>query len=127
MSGLCPVCFSSDAIDLVRLEGVPALTNVPQRSFEAARAVPCGNMNVVACAGCGHVYNRTFGPGLIEYRPGYENSLMFSPKLRRYAEAQAADLVARPLDTIVVMSPAYLDEIRAGTRALGIDARLLEA
>jgi hypothetical protein len=39
------------------------------------------------------VYNQAFDPSLVEYAPGYENALHFSPRFRSYAEVLARRLV----------------------------------
>lgn len=91
----CLVCASSSLTRLVRLDRVPLLCNVPRASAEEARAVERGDIDLVACDDCGHIYNTAFDATTIHYAPGYENSLFFSPRLRAYAEAQATDLVER--------------------------------
>lgn len=95
MTRRCPVCTSTSSMPLVRLEQVPVLCNVPRSTAAEARSVERGNIDLVACDDCGHVYNVAFDATAIHYAPGYENSLFFSPRLRAYAEAQAAELVDR--------------------------------
>lgn len=74
---------------------MPALCNAPRPTATEACAVARGNIELVACRRCGHVYNAAFDASRITYAPGYENSLLFSPTLREYAEQQAADLIDR--------------------------------
>jgi hypothetical protein len=39
------------------------------------------------------IYNRAFDVSLVNYVPGYDNALHFSPRFRRYAEALASRLI----------------------------------
>ena len=87
----CPVCESPRARALVRLTDVPVFCNVPQPSADAAASVERGDIDLVSCESCAHVYNRAFDEARLAYAPGYENPLHHSPKFRAYA----ADLVER--------------------------------
>lgn len=95
MTRRCPICESASTMPLVLIEQVPLLCNVPRSTAAEARSVERGNIELVACGDCGHVYNVAFDATAIRYAPGYENSLLFSPRLRAYAEEQAAVLVDR--------------------------------
>jgi hypothetical protein len=49
------------------------------------------------CGNCSHVFNRTYDDELAEaaqYEEEYENSQMFSPRFRRYAEELSDELIA---------------------------------
>jgi len=48
----------------------------------AARQAISGTLDVALCRECGHIYNRAFEPDRIDYAPGYENALGFSPRHR---------------------------------------------
>jgi SAM-dependent methyltransferase len=45
------------------------------------------------CRRCGHIFNRAFNPGFMEYTQDYENSLHFSPRFQSYADRLARRLV----------------------------------
>lgn len=72
---------------------MPIHCNVPQPTVTKARNVARGCIELVVCTRCGHIYNSAFDSDLIEYMPGYENSLHFSPRFRSYATALAEKLI----------------------------------
>lgn len=91
----CPVCAGTDATPVMALDRVPVLCNQLWPDATAARAAPMGQMQLALCPDCGTLWNRAFDPAKLAYAPGYENALHFSPRFRAFAEALAADLVAR--------------------------------
>lgn len=72
---------------------MPVLINAQVRPDEALR-VPKGDIDLVACHGCGHLYNRSFDEALLDYDASYENTLHFSPTFRTFASGLADRLVA---------------------------------
>lgn len=54
-----------------------------------------GDIELVSCTTCSHVFNKAFDGALADYTGAYENSLHYSPTFRRYAEEQAATIVDR--------------------------------
>jgi len=91
----CVVCGSPDTVDLVDLRQVPVHCNVLWKTEHEARTAPRGDIRLLFCRRCTHVFNATFDPALMEYSPSYENSLHFSPRFQRYAEDLADRLIAR--------------------------------
>ncbi|WP_051249042.1 class I SAM-dependent methyltransferase [Inquilinus limosus] len=89
----CIVCGSSDLMDLVELANVPIVGNQLHRSSDEARQVALADIRLVGCRCCGHVFNAAFDPALVVYDARYENSLMGSPRYRRFSE----DLIDRLL------------------------------
>lgn len=89
----CPVCGGSRAEDVLSLPALPILMNAQVRPEEAPD-VPRGDIDLVVCLGCGHLFNRSFDPGLLDYDVTYENTLHFSEQFRQYARALAERLVA---------------------------------
>lgn len=59
-----------------------------------ALAAPTGDMDLVFCRDCGHLFNAAFDPSRVTYSSAYENSLHHSPRFQAYAQAQAERLVA---------------------------------
>lgn len=90
----CPVCDAHDTVDCVRIAGVPVYCNVLFEQRSEALAAPLGDMDLVCCRGCGHLFNAAFDPARVEYSSAYENSLHHSPRFQAYALAQAQRLVA---------------------------------
>ncbi len=92
---LCPVCGAESTREFFALEGVPLHCNVLWESRREALAAPRGEVRLIFCITCGHVYNRSFRPDLMEYSQQYENSLHFSPFFQGYAQETAQKLVNR--------------------------------
>jgi hypothetical protein len=47
------------------------------------------------CRNCSHVFNRSYDDELTDYEEEYENSQMFSPRFRQYAEKLSDQLITR--------------------------------
>lgn len=88
----CPVCRSGERTDVLCLPGLPVLINAQVRP-DVAVDVPKGDIDLVVCRGCGHLYNRSFDESLLDYDASYENTLHFSPKFREFAAGLADRLV----------------------------------
>jgi len=91
----CLVCAGTDLLPVLTLPGVPVLCHGLAADRETALSVPRGDVELVACRGCGHLFNRAFDPTLVGYEGSYDNSLHFSGRYRRYAAATARRLVRR--------------------------------
>jgi SAM-dependent methyltransferase len=72
---------------------MPVLCNYLYVSAQEARSVTKGNIELVLCRHCAHLYNSKFIPDIIDYQPGYENSLHYSARYQAYAEQQANRLL----------------------------------
>jgi SAM-dependent methyltransferase len=94
VTGSCPVCDSRDLAVCVRLPGVPVYCNVLFTDRHDALAAPTGDIDLVGCRSCGHLFNAAFDPDRVAYSSDYENSLHHSPRFQQYAHALAARLVA---------------------------------
>jgi 2-polyprenyl-3-methyl-5-hydroxy-6-metoxy-1,4-benzoquinol methylase len=95
MASVCPICSSRDTEEFLEVLQIPVHCNLLWEAREEAEAVSRGDMHLVFCSGCGHIYNSAFRPELMEYGPSYENSLHWSPRFRQYAHHTAASLVDR--------------------------------
>lgn len=95
MPAACPVCEQPDVHVFFSLPGVPTLCNVPCATREKALAVPKGDIDLAFCAGCGHIFNLTFRPELMQYDVAYENSLHYSAVFDQYIRSLARDLIER--------------------------------
>jgi SAM-dependent methyltransferase len=91
----CPVCQSPHIQDVVAIEQVPVLCNELHESEAAARGTRRGDLHIVFCDRCGHLFNRTFDPARITYTTTYENSLHHSPRFQAFADALAEELSER--------------------------------
>lgn len=94
-SGVCTACGSKEIRTIVSIARVPIHCNVLYPTREAALAAPRGDIALAFCDTCGHVFNRSFDPSLMEYTQAYENSLHFSQRFQEYASALAHRLIDR--------------------------------
>jgi hypothetical protein len=69
----CVVCGSDDVRELISTPDVPIHCNVLWPTKEEALRAPRGEVNLGYCGRCGHVFNTTFDPSLMEYTQEYEN------------------------------------------------------
>ena len=91
----CPVCDSGGVRLFMTIPQVPVHCNLLWSAREEALKAPRGDIELVFCRGCGHIFNATFDPLLMEYSQAYENSLHFSPRFQRYARSLAVRLIER--------------------------------
>jgi hypothetical protein len=91
----CPVCAGRSFAPIYRAPKVPIFCNQywPTES-DAVRAAG-GELEIVQCEACSHVFNAAFDAEQIKYAIGYENSLHFSPTFTGYAETLAKHLIDR--------------------------------
>lgn len=94
LDAACPVCQAQNSKPFIAIRQVPVHCNVLWATREEALNVPRGDILLSFCSSCGHVFNLTFDPALMEYTQQYENSLHFSPHFQRYAKALATRLIA---------------------------------
>jgi SAM-dependent methyltransferase len=73
---------------------VPVYCNVLFERRDEALGAPLGEMDLVFCRDCGHLFNAAFDPARVEYSSDYENSLHHSPRFQAYAQALVERLVA---------------------------------
>lgn len=89
---MCPVCGSSDHDAVVSIPSVPVLVNAQVRPDQGSVAVR-GDMDLVVCHGCAHLFNRSFDPELLDYDATYENTLHYSSHFQQFARSLADRLV----------------------------------
>ena len=77
---------------MLELKGLPVAINA-QSSPKESGAVPKGDMQLVVCNRCTHLFNTGFDEKLTSYDSSYENSLHFSSHFRDHAKALAERLV----------------------------------
>jgi SAM-dependent methyltransferase len=91
----CPVCNSTDIRDCIEISSAPIHCNVLWHNRREALEATAGEVRLVYCTACGHLFNASFDPNLMGYDEVYENSLHFSPQFQRYAESLARRLISR--------------------------------
>lgn len=88
----CPVCEGSSLTSVLELEKLPVAINAQTRPEDAA-GVTKGDMNLVVCESCGHLFNAAFDSSKFGYDESYENSLHYSAHFREFARGLAERLV----------------------------------
>ena len=94
----CPICSSPKILPVVELPPVPIDTCRMWSSRAGARSALKAPIILSRCGNCSHVFNRTYDDELAElaqYEEEYENSQMFSPRFRQYAEELSDQLIAK--------------------------------
>ena len=89
----CPVCSSSDSLPLITVTRAPLIGCLFTDSMPDALAAETGNLELVQCTDCTHIYNRAFEPERIRYGPGYENALGCSQHHRAQLTATVDHLI----------------------------------
>lgn len=89
----CVVCNTPSCTPLLKISDIPIHCNRLWNSQESALTAARGTMDLVFCNNCGHVFNRDFDPGKMDYDPDYENSLHYSPRFQEYADKLAQGLI----------------------------------
>ncbi len=91
----CLVCGSERVSEFLELVGIPVDCSIFHKSSGEARRVAAADIRLAHCRDCDHVFNAAFRPGIVTYEEGYDNSLSYSPRFRRYARELAESLVRR--------------------------------
>jgi SAM-dependent methyltransferase len=89
----CPVCGAAAGPPFLTREAVPVHQNLPLRTAAEARAVALGRLDMVACAGCGFVFNAAFDAALPRYGAGYDNTQSCSSAFDRHVTDRVRHLV----------------------------------
>lgn len=92
---LCPICSGADQIPLLAIPAMPVVGCNLASSQSAALETKRGDLDIVFCPGCGHVYNRAFRSEAIAYSADYENALSFSPRHSAYLDHTVEQLIQR--------------------------------
>ncbi len=131
----CPTCEAGGAREFLALPRVPVQEGYLAPTADLARTVALGDIHLMHCPACGHVWNRAFDPDVLKFDPGYDISMFHSPAYRAYIDASIARLMSRyDLAGKVALEVAcgkgdYLRAlIRNGLgRAIGFDPTFIES
>ncbi len=91
-STACPVCSLASVDHVLSLPGLPVAINA-QTTPADATSVPRGDMELVVCTACSHLFNAAFDPEASSYDSSYENTLHYSLHFQTHATALADRLV----------------------------------
>jgi SAM-dependent methyltransferase len=78
----------------IQIEAVPVFCNVLWDSREKALKADRGNIDLVFCRTCAHVYNAAFDASRMQYSPQYDNALDYSPTFQKYIRELAQRLAS---------------------------------
>ncbi len=101
----CPICDNDEVLRFFHLRGVPVFCNRLLESAEEASQAAVGELDLVFCPDCGHVWNQAFEPALVAYDPAYHNPLEVSERFTRYT----ADLAHRLIDLLELHGGVVVD------------------
>lgn len=93
MTMTCPVCNGSSIEPIFSFRDIPIICNQLYAEQADALAAPSGDVELQVCKSCAFVWNSRFEPEKMEYAPGYENALHFSPSFQTFATELAEHLV----------------------------------
>ncbi len=94
-AAICPVCSGRDFEAIIRIPDMPLVCNRLFDTPEEVAAAASGDLELVQCQICSHIFNATFDLELLSYADGYENSLHHSPTFAGFADSLARELVER--------------------------------
>jgi hypothetical protein len=94
LASQCSVCASEKIVPIVELPPVPIDTCRMWPSRAGARSAQKAQLVLSYCRNCSHIFNRAYEDDLVDYQDDYENSQMFSPRFRRFAEELSDQLIA---------------------------------
>lgn len=105
----CLACAGDRCEPFLELTDLPVFCNVLHTDADEARNTPRGDLELVVCRDCGHVFNAAFDPARIVYSGTYENSLHHSPRFQKYADELIAELT-----TTYGLGGSHVVEIASG-------------
>ena len=77
---------------MLNLSGIPVAINAQTLPSES-RSVDKGDMELVVCNQCTHLFNKAFDPDKSNYDASYENSLHYSEHFQKHAKDLAQQLI----------------------------------
>lgn len=89
----CPICESKHLKRILERKAVPVLQNAVFRSYEAARSIQLGKLEMVICENCGFVFNCEFDQSLLSYTQNYDNNQSCSAHFNAHTDNLVRDLV----------------------------------
>ncbi|MGB5748258.1 MAG: class I SAM-dependent methyltransferase [Desulfobacterales bacterium] len=90
----CPVCNSTVSTKLIQIQEVPVFCNMLWDRREKALKAARGDIDLVFCHTCAHVYNAAFDASRMQYNPQYETALDYSPTFQKYTRKLAQRLAS---------------------------------
>lgn len=85
----CPICNSEYNHEYYTDRNVPYFQNKVYSSKQEALSVKCGDVTLRKCDNCGHVWNSSFDPNLLDYDDNYQNEEGLSDVFQKHLETVA--------------------------------------
>ena len=101
----CPVCEGRNTGEFLLVRDMPVFCNVLWPTRAAALEACTGDIRLVSCEDCGHVFNSAFDVTKTVYSAAYENSLHFSQHFNEYAR----DLATRLIESYAVVDKDIIE------------------
>lgn len=125
----CTICGSADTHCLLQIDDVPCQDGMTWPTREAAAGAPRGDIELIHCTQCSHIFNCRFDPSKLRFDGEYNISLHHSPAYRAFIDGLCLGLVDRHDlrgKTVVEIGCGKADFLRAiclpfGNRGFGFD------
>ena len=101
----CPACEGRNTREFLLVRDMPIFCNVLWPTHAAAIEAGSGDIRLVSCEDCGHVFNSAFDVTKTVYSAAYENSLHFSQHFNKYAQ----ELAARLIETYAILGKDIIE------------------
>jgi hypothetical protein len=98
----CPVCGGAPGVTVAERTAFPMFVNRVRDTRAEALAVARGDVAFVACATCGHLWNRLFEPEKLVFDPSYNPDQVGSPAFDRHI-SDVADRIAGACEGIEIV------------------------
>lgn len=101
----CLVCGSDGLEPITYHAGMPVLENAVCGSFELAKAMPRGNVDLAFCGACDYVFNREYDPAKLQFTRSYDNSVSHSGVFSAFV----MDLVRYLVDDCAIRGARFVE------------------
>ena len=106
----CPVCTSDRLTPFLQRSAVPVHQNLLVASYQAARLVTRGELDLVVCEDCGFVFNRAFDLSLLTYGEDYDNTQTCSAYFDTYLDGLVEHLCKSKAFAIARLSKSVVEK-----------------
>ncbi len=90
----CLLCHSGSLISFLKRKNVPVHQHLLCPTFESAKNIVFGNLDLYFCNNCSFIFNNDFNPSLLNYGHNYENSQFHSDLFNDYIESLVNNLIS---------------------------------
>ena len=93
MVDCCPLCGAAETEMFLERTAVPVHQNLLLNSIEQAKSIDQGDLEMMACSGCGFVFNRAFDLSLLQYGQDYDNNQACSSSFQQHLDSLVSMLL----------------------------------